>query len=277
MKWIKRLTVLMLVMAIGIFAVAMVQEYKNNDETMPEIVLSSDTLEIPCAYSEEMLKEGVTASDAKDGDLTGQVIIGNFTRFIEHGTSSLSYFVFDEDEHMATAERKVHFTDYYSPRFHLGSPLVFLPSETSITAIREMFTAEDPLDGDLTQWISYEGSNAILNTPGSYTISMEVRNSFGDTVTYDFPIHVLEENGKGIQFSFTEPVVYIPSGSAIDALSYVTGITDSFGNPVDMSLIRTTSYVDTAIPGIYEICYEADNGAGLYGQSWLTVIVEEAR
>lgn len=277
MKWIKRLTVGFLVLAMVVFGVATIQAYRNNDETIPEIVVSSDTLEIPCAYSEEQLLDGVSASDGKDGDLTSEVIVGNFTRFIDPGVSNLSYFVFDDDAHMATVERRVHFTDYYSPRFHLSGPLSFLPSETNITNIREMFTAEDPLSGDLTQWISYTGSDVMLNTPGSYSISMEVRNSYGDTVAYDFPIHVLEENGKGVVISLTEPVVYIPCGTAIDAMSYISGVSDSAGNPLDPSIVRATSYVDTASPGMYEICYEADSGTGLYGQVWLIVIMEEAR
>lgn len=277
MKWIKRLTVGFLVLAIVIFSVATIQDYRNNDETVPEIVLSSDTLDIPCAYSEEQLLEGVSASDGKDGDLSGEVIVGNFTRFIDPGVSNLSYFVFDEDAHMATAERRIHFTDYYSPRFHLNGSLSFLPSETNITNIREMFTAEDPLSGDLTQWITYTGSDVMLNTPGSYSISMEVRNSYGDTAAYDFPIHVLEENGKGVVISLTEPIVYVSAGSTIDAMAYVNGVSDASGNPLDASIVRSTSYVDTATPGMYEICYEADTGTGLYGQVWLIVVVEEVR
>ena len=39
--------------------------------------------------------EGITASDAEDGDLTDQIVAGSFSRFISDGVCSLTYVVFD--------------------------------------------------------------------------------------------------------------------------------------------------------------------------------------
>lgn len=299
-----------LALAIVLFVAAQVNEKMNLDDTLPTITADSDTLEIPCEYTQEQLLTGVSASDAKDGDLTNQVLVGNFTRFIDPGVCDLNYVVFDSSEHMATLTRRVHFTDYHSPRFGLAEPLVFAESTTNNTEVRALFSASDVLDGDLTDWITYVETDAAYNNLGDYTITMEVRNSFGDTVSYAFPIHIYERNTQDFDITLTEPLVYVEQGVSFDPLSYVESVADFSGNKYDPVLLNVTSTVDTSTPGIYEVHYEIGDtspaseeenleidvedsneetddeggnetlltsvdGEGQYGQMWLTVIVQE--
>ena len=274
-----------LALAIVIFAAAEVREQMNADDTLPSITMDSDAIDIPCEFTTDQLLAGVSAYDEADGDLTSQVLVGSFTRFIDPGICDLSYVVFDSSEHMATATRRVHFTDYHSPRFSLDEPLVFAESTTNNTEVRDLFSATDVLDGDLTDWITYVETDAAYNNPGDYTITMEVSNSFGDTVSYAFPIHISERNTQDFE-----------------------SIADYSGNKYDPSLLNVTSTVDTGTPGIYEVHYEIGNAMGTsdeeseetieedpeeneetgdenlltsiegedqYGQMWLTVIVQE--
>lgn len=298
-----------LVVAAVLFTFANVSEWMNEDETLPTITADSDTIDVPCAYTTDQLLAGVTASDAKDGDLTGQILVGNFTRFIDPGVCDLNYVVFDSSEHMATLTRRVHFTDYHSPRFALAEPLVFAESTTNNTEVRDLFSASDVLDGDLTDWITYVETNAAYNNPGDYTITMEVRNSFGDTVRYAFPIHIYERNTQDFTISLTDALVYVQQGGDFDPLEYIESVEDFSGNGYSPSLLRVTSTVDTGTPGIYEVHYEIGNavassaeeeseedtteedttdeepdsedlltsieGEDQYGQIWLTVIVQE--
>lgn len=298
-----------LVVAAVLFTFANVSEWMNEDETLPTITADSDTIDVPCAYTTDQLLAGVTASDAKDGDLTGQILVGNFTRFIDPGVCDLNYVVFDSSEHMATLTRRVHFTDYHSPRFALAEPLVFAESTTNNTEVRDLFSASDVLDGDLTDWITYVETNAAYNNPGDYTITMEVRNSFGDTVRYAFPIHIYERNTQDFTISLTDALVYVQQGGDFDPLEYIDSVEDFSGNEYSPSLLRVTSTVDTGTPGIYEVHYEIGNavassaeeeseeetteedttdeetdsedlltsieGEDQYGQIWLTVIVQE--
>lgn len=296
--------------AVLLFAAAQVNEQMNRDDTLPTITADSDTLEIPCEYTTEQLLAGVTASDARDGDLTGQVLVGNFTRFIDPGVCDLNYVVFDSSEHMASMTRRVRFTDYHSPHFALAEPLVFAESTTNNTEVRALFSASDVLDGDLTDWITYVETNAAYNNPGDYTITMEVSNSFGDTVSYAFPIHIYERNTQDFDITLTTPLVYVDQGGSFDPLAYVESIADYSGNKYDPSLLNVTSTVDTGTPGIYEVHYEIGSttaaseedgeepaeeetdeetseetgdenlltsieGEDQYGQMWLTVIVQE--
>ena len=296
-----------LALAIVIFAAAEVREQMNADDTLPSITMDSDAIDIPCEYTADQLLAGVSAYDEADGDLTSQVLVGSFTRFIDPGICDLSYVVFDSSEHMATATRRVHFTDYHSPRFSLDEPLVFAESTTNNTEVRDLFSATDVLDGDLTDWITYVETDAAYNNPGDYTITMEVRNSFGDTVSYAFPIHIYERNTQDFDITLTEPLVYVEQGSGFDPLSYVESVRDLSGNRYDPALLNVTSNVDTSAPGIYEIHYEIGNAfssgddeeeeehapeeneesgeeetlrteieeESQYGQMWLTVIVQE--
>ena len=298
-----------LALAIVIFAAAEVREQMYADDTLPSITMDSDAIDIPCEYTADQLLAGVSAYDEADGDLTSQVLVGSFTRFIDPGICDLSYVVFDSSEHMATATRRVHFTDYHSPRFSLSEPLVFAESTTNNTEVRALFSATDVLDGDLTDWITYVETNAAYNNPGDYTITMEVRNSFGDTVSYAFPIHIYERNTQDFDIALTTPLVYVEQGGSFDPLAYVESISDFSGNRYDPALLDITSTVDISAPGIYEVHYEigsagasaddtAEEDAGdrqasaegedaqaplrtsiegedQYGQMWLTVIVQE--
>lgn len=282
-RLLRGISVAALVLAAALFAFATVQEHINEDDTWPTITVDSDTIEVPCDYTVDQLLAGVTAWDEKDGDLTSQILVGNFTRFIDPGVCDLGYVVFDSSEHMATLMRRVHFTDYRSPRFALAEPLVFAESTTNNTEVRDLFSATDMLDGDLTDWVTYVGTNASYITPGDYTIEMKVSNSFGDTVSYNFPIHIYERNTQNVEISLTTPLVYLEQGAAFDPLQYVESISDNGGNTYGLESLQINSTVDPSTPGIYEVHYQigenpADSGSqtnsGNYGQMWLTVIVQ---
>lgn len=277
LKLLRRVALAALALAIAVFAFAKVRELTARDDTMPSISAEGDSIDITCEYTTEQLLEGVTASDAKDGDLTSQVMVGSFTRFIQPGVCDLSYAVFDSSGHMATTSRRVRFTDYHSPRFSLSSPLVFSEGSTTNADVQDMFSATDLLDGDLTDWITYEGTDAVYDNPGDYTITMEVTNSFGDTVRYDFPVHVYERGTQDFSIELTEPLAYVSQGGEFDPLSYVEEATDASGEGYDPSLLQVSSNVDTSTPGIYEVHYQMGDAEGeRYGQMWLTVIVEGA-
>ena len=277
LKLLRRVALVALALAIAVFAFAKVRELTARDDTMPSISAEGDSIDIACEYTTEQLLEGVTASDARDGDLTSQVLVGSFTRFIQPGVCDLSYVVFDSSGHMATTSRRVRFTDYHSPRFSLSAPLVFSEGSTTNADVQDMFSAADLLDGDLSDWITYEGTDAVYDNPGDYTITMEVTNSFGDTVRYDFPVHVYERGTQDFSIELTEPLAYVIQGGEFDPLAYVEEVTDASGEGYDPSLLQVSSNVDTSTPGIYEVHYQMGDAEGeRYGQMWLTVIVEGA-
>lgn len=275
MRLLKIGSVAIAAVAAVLFAVSLGVDFMSRDATLPQITAVSDTLEIPCDYTQEQLLEGVSASDERDGDLTSQILVGDFSRFIDPGVCDLTYVVFDSADHMATLTRRVTFTDYHSPRFALEQPLCFEAGSTNNTEVRAMFTVEDLLDGDLTDWITYVETDASYSIPGDYTITMEVRNSFGDTVSYDFPIHIVEEDSLTAEIRLTSGLVYVEQGQSFSPTAYMDSVTGASGEDLASSQLSVDSTVDTSTPGLYEVHYEL-NQAGSYGQTWLTVIVQEA-
>lgn len=282
--------------AVILVAAAQITRNMNRDDTLPVITADSDTLEIPCQYTQDQLLAGVTASDAKDGDLTGQIMTGTFSHFVEPGVCNLKYVVFDSSEHMASLTRRVHFTDYHSPQFALAAGLNFAKNTTSRTEVEQLFTASDVLDGDLSDWITFGESDAVYNAAGAYTIHAEVRNSFGDMVGYDFPIHIYERDAMDFDISLNQSLVYLDQGAGFDPMAYLNSISDNAGNQYDPMLLAVDSAVDTSVPGLYEVHYMIDSTTGtpyipiegeeptplltwvqdssMYGETWLTVIVQ---
>lgn len=286
-RLLRGVSIVALVAAVLLYAAALARDWMSQDHTMPTITAASETLEIPCEYTPEQLLEGMSAFDEVDGDLTSEILLGNFSRFLEPGVCDLNYIVFDSANHMATLTRRVTFTDYHSPRFSLAAPLCFGEESTTNLEVRELFSATDLLDGDLTEWITYVESDASFSTAGDYTMTMEVTNSFGDTVSYAFPVHIYERGTQNVSISLEEPLVYLDQGDTFDPEDYVSSVTDQGGNHYSVAQLDITSTVDPDTPGIYEVHYEfgqdpdthfgAEQGTNQYGEMWLTVIVQEVR
>lgn len=271
MRWLKMFAVTALAVALAVFFLSTALEIIQNDDTLPEISCESETLEIPCDYTTEQLLEGMTAYDEKDGDLTSEILVGNFTRFIQPGYCRLNYIVFDSDEHMATLTRDVYFTDYTSPQFSLSEPLCFPADTVTISQIREMFSANDRIDGNITPWISYIEGNVVTTVPGDYTITMEVTNSFGDTVRYEFPVHIYDGSTQDYNIALTQGMVTLTKGATFDPFDYVASVRTVGGAAVASEQLNITSNVDMETPGIYEVHYEMNDSSS----TWLIVIVQE--
>lgn len=275
MRIVRTAVIAIFVLALGIFGVSRAVSLKDRDPNGPEIASDREVLEIPCAYSPEQLMEGMSASDPEDGDLTDQIVAGSLSRFIEKGVCNLTYVVFDSANQSASLTRKVKFSDYSSPRFTLTDPLVFGEGEGSYSAVMERMGAEDQLDGDLTEWLTQTDTDVNYQRAGSYTVSFEVSNSFGDTVTEDLPVHVIAQEEQSLSILLSTGIVYVQTGGVIDPGAYIRELRDSQGNSLNTGLISAESNVDFQTPGCYEIHYRADDGTGNTGETWMTVIVTE--
>lgn len=271
MKIVKRALIIFLGLSLGVFGVSEVITLAGRDASEPEIVSDREVLEIPCAYTQEQLMEGLAASDAEDGDLTDRIVAGSFSRFVTPGVTTMTYVVFDSADQPASLTREVHFTDYHAPRFTLSSPLVFAEQEGNYTEAMNRLGAQDVLDGDLDEWITQTDTDVNYSRPGTYTMTVEVTSSLGDTASAALPVHVLGAEHRQVQITLTQGIVYLQQGQSLDPASYIKEVTDASGGTLDPSSISAESGVDVNTPGCYEIHYTAEGGAG---ETWLTVIVE---
>ena len=165
MKYLRMTAIGLFAMAIGLFVLSEVQERMDEDPHSPVITCDTDEIEIPVDYTREQLMEGVHAEDQEDGDLTDEIITGQFSQFIDDGVSELSYVVFDSANQPAVCERKVRFTDYESPKFSLTGPLVFNAGD--VNNAENMIHVQDVLDGDITELLLNKNDDISYQIPGT--------------------------------------------------------------------------------------------------------------
>lgn len=95
MKYIRITMMFLFVVSLGLYGLSWVKEKQLEDSTKPSLTSDREEMELSVDYEEGDLLEGLTASDAKDGDLTDQIIVGSFSQFLEPGVCNVSYVVFD--------------------------------------------------------------------------------------------------------------------------------------------------------------------------------------
>lgn len=250
--------------------------------SVPLINSSQDPLTISCEYTRQDLLKGLTAYDVEDGYITDSIIPGKFAPFTEKGVSEIQYSVFDSDGNCGRYKRKVVFSDYSSPTVALSDPLVFYPRDSSNTVVKERIFGNDCFDGDVKH-IRIDSSNINYAVAGDYSISISLINSFGDTVPYTLPVHIIKKTYGGLDIRLKEYLIYIKKGTNFTADDYVKEVelnqTEELIPQKDWG-IKIQSNVDTSKAGVYEVSYTIKKVKDeVYGDAsgitWLTVIVSD--
>lgn len=275
MRIIRTILVICSIVAFGAFIISEVIQLGSRDTTKPQIAAETDTIEVTSEYTREELMEGIRAWDEKEGDLTSQVVFSSPSRFIEKGVCNVTYAVFDSSGQSASLTRKIKFADYHSPQFTLSQPLVFVEGEGSSQEVMSRLGVQDVLDGSRKDWIVQKESDVNYQFPGTYSITFEVENSYGDSVSEELPVHVVSEDSQQVRISLSSGIVYITKGQKVDPSSYITRVTGTSGESIDPGTVFVDSKVNTDVPGCYEIHYQVKNDQGSQGETWLTVIVED--
>lgn len=264
MKYLRAAAIGLFVAAIGLFVVSKVQVNMKTDPSRPVITCDADEIEVSVEYTEEQLREGVHAEDAEDGDLTDEIIVGEISQFIDTGVSYVSYVVFDSANQPAVCSRKVRFIDYESPKFGLTAPLVFRAGD--INNAMNLIVARDVLDGDITSSVLNTNDDISYQIPGTYTIEIEVTNSYGDMQNAALPVHVVDSHINLL--GNNNPLVYIECGEPLDASALTKGLFVSKMENATPQEVTVESNVDVKTPGIYEVHFSCAQG-----ETWTTVIV----
>ena len=105
----KRLHITMLILFIVsalLLGGAILYKHYTTDTTMPEIRVAEEPLSISIADGTDALMSGVTAYDAKDGDITDKLILQKI-EMGEGGEVSATYAVSDNDSHVVTRTRTI--------------------------------------------------------------------------------------------------------------------------------------------------------------------------
>lgn len=125
-------------------------------------------------------KNGATATDDKDGDLTSKIEVSGNVDTKKAGTYKITYTVKDSAGNVATAVRTITVKGETTT----STPQITLNGEKEIKIkVEETFldpgaSATDSIDGDLTSKIIKNGT-VDTNTAGEYKITYTVKNSSG--------------------------------------------------------------------------------------------------
>ena len=266
MKTLKTILIICLVLVTAAFAAGQVYSRVVTDTVPPVITLDSDSITVSVEDGRDALLRGVTASDAKDGDLTGQIIVSGVSKLISNNTAKVSYMVFDKAGNMASATRYVVYSDYPRPRFMLITPLVYSLGET--VSITGRLQAQDAVDGDITSSIRVLSSDIISSTEGVYNLTLQVINSLGDTAQVTLPVTIRAEADGDSAVKLRRYLVYVGLGDNFEPRNYIESV--SAGSVSD---VRIDSNVDTQSAGCYLVTYTVTSG-GRSSSALMTVVVE---
>ena len=90
-------------------------EVRSVSGESPVITFDQNVLEVTTDATEAELLQGVTATDAEDGDVTDSVLVETSTHFVSDTTIEVTYAAFDSQGHVSKAKRSVRYVDYTPP------------------------------------------------------------------------------------------------------------------------------------------------------------------
>ena len=215
----------------------------------PVITFDAETLEVTTGAIEAELLQGVTATDAEDGDVTDSVLVETSTHFVSDNTIEVTYAAFDSQGHVSKATRSVRYVNYTPPVFYFTGPMIF--SESGVSELLSYVGARDCIDGDISSRVKASAldTGTILTTPGVHVLEFRVTNSTGDTAYLKVPVEVVSGFASSRQIPLTSYLIYLPVGSEFDPRSFLP---EEYAADRQLEI---TNEVDTSRPGVYDVHY----------------------
>ena len=210
--------------------------------------------------------QGVTAWDAKDGDLTEHIYIQSLSR-ISGNEMKAVYTVCDKDNHVATADRAFRYYDFMPPRFRLTAPLRFHPGGS--ISIKDRLFAEDVLDGDLSDRIRVFANGVSPYTEGVYPVTFEVTNSLGDTSAVTLDIEIGPVVAGAPEILLDEYLVYAVIGAEFEPMEHVKRVIN--GKKQDVTVTLPDDGLQT---GMNQVVFSCKGENGETGTAVLYVVAE---
>lgn len=268
MKKLRIITLVLFLLSAGLLGASYAYHMQMDDATVPVITCPEEPLILSVGeHSDAKLLEGVTAWDDKDGDLTQKVLIQGMSKRIEGDTTTITYAVVDSDAHVSTCSRPVTYTDYTKPRFALSRELRYTVG--GMVQVKDRLTAEDVMDGDISDRIKVTSSGLTAYSEGTYPVTFEVTNSLGDSSVLTLDIVVRNYVSGEPRIYLSQYLVYMKAGGSFEPMDYLESV--SGGSPESVSV---ASDLNRWVPGVYPVSYSCTAVNGSIGSTVLYVVVE---
>ena len=230
------------------------------DTQAPEIRLSEVVPEVSVKDPKSALMQGITVMDDKDGDVTASLVVESISLLDNTGRLEVGYAAFDKAGNVTKVKREAQYTDYESPKFTMGGPLVY--TYGSSFDVLSTVGATDLMDGDIQHRVRATplDEHSIADM-GEHKVKFQVSNSLGDTVSLVLPVEVYDPEMYDARMSLKQYLLYVEKGASVKLDQYLrefvlageeTNLRD--GLPADYSL-KTEGLVDTQTPGVYPVEY----------------------
>lgn len=269
MKTIKQTVVVLLILLVVANVASHIYLGSTNRDVPPEISCPNEVLEVSASDTEDALLVGVTAKDQQDGDLTDRIIISGISKLITSDTAKVTYLVFDSDNNVASAVRRIRYVDYHCPTFEVLEPLVYATSEE--VSILSRLKATDVVDGDISQNIRVSTLEPTNHTE-IFHITVQVSNSLGDTSILTLPVVMLESNPLRPEIQLSDSLIYVDQDSQFIPSAYLLSVRAPGLTP-SVADVTVDNGVDTSKPGTYYVTYTY-SANGTTGTAVLTVVVQ---
>lgn len=248
-----------------------VPRVQAQDTSMPVLTDETDgELALSVTAPESAYCAGLHAEDAHDGDLTDEICIAGMSALLDGDRRRIKYVVFDADCHAATLTRTVRYTDYNSPRFALNASSTYRTGE--MPALLAQITAEDVMDGDVSDRIRLFTEDITFVENDMYTLPVSVTNSYGGQSEMQL---YMQLSDSSLEIRLKQGIVYVKAGEKFEPKAYLEGVFDHAGTAVKVKK-QTVTQIDTAKPGCYPVQYAAETETETV-RACLTVIVEEGK
>ena len=222
MKKFRRFWMICVALAVFVFIAFKGLQMIRTDSSGPVISGGGDKIEVSIHDGEDVLLQGITATDKKDGDVTSSLLVESISNFYDDYTRTVTYAAFDSDNHISKVQREIHYSDYTMPRFELSGSLRFRAGEA--VNIDTIVKAKDCLDGDLSNKIKIHMDTTINNRmTGFYQVVYEVSNSAGDNVKLPIDVEIYEPYNNEVELTLDRYLVYY-DGESIDYKSFLKSI-----------------------------------------------------
>lgn len=255
------------------------------DNQPPVITCEEDTITVSIEDGEEALLKGIKAEDNRDGDITDSVRVSAMSHFV-NGKRTVTYAVFDKANLVGTLERTVKYSDYTPPRIYMKKPLRFLTTASGELDFTDCYTAEDCLDGDLTNQVrTIVDNNFYGMQEGVFEVTLQVNNSAGDVCSVPVEMQITytdDEDEKAKEYpTLSDYIVYTSVDKKINTSKYLTGISRNgveyeFGDMITASAddVSIKSNVDYSKAGVYTVEYSYKASGAPKAVTKLYVVVE---
>ena len=283
MRRLRTASIALFIIALLLLGANLLNKRVFSDQTGPVFKMESKTIEISVQDDTQELLRGMTAEDARDGDVTDSIIVEAISPFTGTG-------------HRITEI----YTDYRASHFNLSKPLSFAMNATNLL---DGITVDDCIDGDITSSIRMMSDKDIDTAHvGNYDARLKVTNSAGDVAYLPVTIEIYDAtvHYKRPQLQLTDYVVYVEKGEYFDEEEYLKSIvingteysmTDGEGtyhpsyyeteegDTISYNDVDIDSDVETDVSGYYVVNYsftDTEFGTGT-GSARLYVVVEEGK